>query len=54
MGSRLDDIDILKRAGRIFETIKATAELSRVDAQIAGVEKRHPLIDHGKESFDEF
>ena len=50
MGKRLDDIDSLKRAGRIFQSINATAALSRVDAQIAVVEKGHPLIDHGKES----
>ncbi len=51
MGRCLDDIERLKSAGSIFETINAKAELSRVDAQIAVVEKGHPLVDHGKRAF---
>ncbi|MCA1794977.1 MAG: hypothetical protein LC660_14110 [Desulfobacteraceae bacterium] len=39
MGRCLQDIGHLESAKRIFETINATAALSRVDAQIAVVEK---------------
>jgi hypothetical protein len=48
MGRHLDDIDCLKSASRIFETINAKTELLLVDAQIAVVEKGHYPIDHGK------
>jgi tetratricopeptide (TPR) repeat protein len=51
MGRCLDDIDSLKNAGSIFETIHAKAELSRVDAQIAVVEKGLLTVDHGKRAF---
>ncbi|MCA1792815.1 MAG: hypothetical protein ABR534_04375 [Desulfotignum sp.] len=54
MGKRLDDIDSLKRAGRIFQSINAKAELSRVDAQIALVGKGLHPIDHGKKPSGEF
>ncbi|HKK99804.1 MAG TPA: hypothetical protein VJ943_06105 [Desulfotignum sp.] len=42
MGRRLQDIGHLDGAKSIFQTIKATAALSRVDAQIAVVEKHIP------------
>jgi len=54
MGRCLQDIDHLESAKTIFETINATAELSRVDTQIALVGKGLHTIDHGAKPSGEF